>query len=184
MAQFFDRLCAPAVRRTPPWLKPNHITILRGVLVIPVVCWQHRPAIAVATLLLSSACDIFDGVLARVRGETSEQGASLDAWMDKLFILGALWLACWPTALEIKLLVTGLELLLVSIRFEKTRRRVTSRSNRWGGLKTWAQSFAIAFVLTRSDLLVRWSLLPFLLGIIFAAGSIIGHLRDIADNET
>lgn len=184
MAQFFDRLCAPAVRRTPPWLKPNHITILRGVLVLPVVFWQCRPTIAVTALLLSSACDIFDGILARVRGETSEQGASLDAWMDKLFILGALWLACWPTALEIKLLVTGLELVLVSIRLEKTRRRVTSRSNRWGGLKTWAQSLAIAFVLTRNRSLVHCSLYPFLLGVAFATASAIGHLRDIVDNET
>lgn len=179
MAKSFDRLVAPAVRLVPDWIKPNDLTILRGVLVLPVICWQHVPVVAVVALLVSSALDIFDGVLARVRNQTSEEGASLDAWMDKLFILGALWLACKRTPLEIKLIVTGLELLLVGIRFEKTRRRVTSRSNRWGGLKTWAQSFAIAFVLTRTDPLVRWSLLPFLLGIIFATGSIVGHLRDI-----
>src|SRR5689334_8849952 len=95
MAEFFDATVKkPMLAYVPAWIKPNHLTILRALLVVPVVIWKDHPALAVTFLILSSLCDILDGPLARARGSADKMGAVLDPIADKVFILGTLWLAC------------------------------------------------------------------------------------------
>ncbi len=65
------------VERIPGFIRPNHLTHARWVLTLPVAVFANLdyPWLAVSTLILSSACDILDGHLARVVGERVRQQA-------------------------------------------------------------------------------------------------------------
>jgi hypothetical protein len=45
-------------------------------------------------------------------------------------------------------------------------------------VKTWSQSFALAFVLTQNDVLLKGSLLAFFVAIAAACLSLAFHIRD------
>ncbi len=180
MANWFDRIATPCVRLIPKWIRPNHLTIIRGLLVFPVIYWKDQPSLTVATLVLSSFLDILDGVLARVRKQTSEDGAMLDALSDKIFIHGSLWFACGTrVTLWIRATLFALDLVLTGMRPLKRKRGVTSSSNKWGALKTWSQSFAIAFVLSQQSFFVGLSHTVFIVALLFALMSLRGHIRDL-----
>ena len=93
MVEFDKAVRRPLLEFVPAWVHPNHFTILRALLLFPLILARNIPWLAVSIVLLSSVCDLFDGPLARVRGQTSETGASLDAFSDKFFLLGALFFA-------------------------------------------------------------------------------------------
>ncbi len=75
----------------------NLLTIGRILLIIPFtalffVAW--RPAMIAALLIyvLAALTDLFDGMVARARGETSAVGAALDPLADKLLVAAAILL--------------------------------------------------------------------------------------------
>lgn len=92
----------------PPWIKPNHITGLRMILVATaIICYFVNYSLALQIWILSAAAltDFIDGPLARLRGLTSRKGAYLDQASD--WLLGA-----WAGALS---LITGLLPLTIII---------------------------------------------------------------------
>jgi phosphatidylglycerophosphate synthase len=176
------RLLDTIAGHIPAFIRPNHLTHARWVLTIPVAVFANLdyPWLAVATLILSSLCDILDGHLARQRGITTEDGAHLDAFADKVFVLVTLWSACrHDVGLPIAITVTSLEAILTLIRALKDRLRITGKSKAWGKTKTWAQSFALAFALTRHPIFLPLVFWTFLLAIACAAMSIVDHVQDI-----
>jgi len=185
MAYFFDQHVArPIVMRFPQWLHPNHFSIIRAAFVVPVIYWRDKPLIAVTALILSSVFDLFDGPLARLRKQVSQNGATLDATADKIFILGVLFFACGDrVALNIRIAVAAIDILLTLMRPLKRWLSVTTNSNAWGALKTWAQSFALAFVLTGNPFLETVAPYVFYTAIGFACLSLIGHLQDLQRND-
>jgi len=76
----------------------NKITITRGALIPPILILlaiDQRGA-AVALFIIACAGDIIDGMVARARGEVSEEGEILDPFIDKalylsLFIAFTVW---------------------------------------------------------------------------------------------
>ncbi len=181
MAHFFDqRIARPLLSGVPDRIRPNHFTFIRVILVVPVIVWRDTPWLALSVLFLSSVFDILDGPLARIRRQTSESGASFDAASDKVFILGALFLACGDRVqLWLKIAILAFEIVLMLIRPLKRWRNVTAKSNRWGAAKTWTQSIAIAFVLTRQPFLASVAAsAAFALGIGLAFLSLVFHLLD------
>ncbi len=92
----------------PSWVKPNHITGLRILLVFTaIICYLVNFSLAMQIWILSAAAltDFVDGPLARLRGLASRKGAYLDQASD--WFLGA-----WTGALS---LITGLLPLTVII---------------------------------------------------------------------
>jgi len=175
------------VERIPGFIRPNHLTHARWVLTLPVAVFANLdyPWLAVSTLILSSACDILDGHLARKREITTEDGAHLDAFADKFFVLVTLWVACrHEVGLPIAIAVTSLEAVLSLIRARKDRLKITGKSRAWGKAKTWAQSFALAFALTRHPFFLPLVFWTFLFAIACAARSIVDHMRDIRDGKS
>jgi len=102
---------APAVRRIP--LTPDQLTLL-GVLLSGVVAGAYALGwVQLAGLLLiaAGACDLIDGIVARIQGTESRAGAFFDSTMDRVSDLlifsgmlvgaartGSPWLAmlvCW-----------------------------------------------------------------------------------------
>lgn len=185
MARWFDEKIQPALKRIPDWIHPNHLTVFRAVLALPVILLREHGWAATAMLIFSSLFDIMDGPLARARGQTTPNGASLDATCDKVFIHSVMWLGCGDRIeLWVKITVSALDALLTAARPLKRYLGATENSNRWGGLKTWAQSFALAFVLTRNETHARIAPYVFGLAIVFACLSIYGHVRDLRHRHT
>ncbi|MDO8617562.1 MAG: CDP-alcohol phosphatidyltransferase family protein [Candidatus Uhrbacteria bacterium] len=185
MAQFFDQHVARSVVTVfPRWLHPNHLSIIRAAFVVPVIYWRDQPSIAVSALILSSVFDMFDGPLARLRKQVSQTGATLDATADKIFVLGVLFFACGDrVALNIRITVAALDFVLTLMRPLKRRFGVTTNSNIWGAWKTWVQSFALAFVLTRNSFFEAAAPYVFSAAICLACLSLAGHLRDFRRND-
>ena len=76
----------------------NAVTLLRGVLIAPIIglLWLGQPTAALALYILAALTDLVDGWLARRFKQSSAFGAQLDAMVDNLFsvaILGFLALA-------------------------------------------------------------------------------------------
>lgn len=186
IVSFAMRVLDRIVEHIPDFIRPNHLTHARWVLTLPAVVFANLdyPWLAVATLILSSICDILDGHLARRRGITTEDGAHLDAFADKFFVLVTLWAACrHQVGLPIAITVTSLEAILSLIRAVKDRLKITAKSRAWGKLKTWAQSFALAFALARHPLLLPLVFWTFLFAIACATRSIVDHVQDIRDGK-
>jgi phosphatidylglycerophosphate synthase len=179
-----DRTIGPWLNRLlPTWVLPDHLTVLRAVCAVPVILFKDSPALAVGWTLFSSACDISDGILARARGITTESGAKLDAACDKIFIISTLWGACLHRLpLWIPISVTGIDLLLWGMRPLKDHYGATSRSNRFGAAKTWAQAFGLCFLFTRQPRLVQLAPWAFVIALGLAFLSLGGHVQDIVEH--
>lgn len=165
----------------PSWITPNMLTILRGLFVIPVILvasiWPWK---AVILLILSSACDYYDGQLARARKQTSRWGAILDPLSDKIFILGTLWFACAERVdPRFSWTITTIEAVLLLLRPVKDHLQIQTNANSWGKIKTCVQSFALAFVLTQNPFFTRLAPATFIGAIGFAIASLLSHLNDI-----
>jgi len=182
MAKLFDHIMHRPLRAVPSVITPNHLTVTRAVLVLPVIVFARLGYgwLAVATLILSSVFDILDGSLARARGQAGGIGATLDPVADKVFILGVLFFACGEeVTLRTKLTVLCLEIALTGIRPIKVRFGLAADANPVGALKTWTQSFAIAFVLTRHPFFLSLAPITFIGAISLAALSLAWHVSDI-----
>jgi phosphatidylglycerophosphate synthase len=79
-------LVEPIAKQLHRRFHANHITLLAvivGVLVLPLLYWQH-PGLAAVALLLSGYFDTLDGTLARLGEHTSDLGSCFDIVGDRL----------------------------------------------------------------------------------------------------
>jgi CDP-diacylglycerol--glycerol-3-phosphate 3-phosphatidyltransferase len=101
---------------------PNGITLLRSLMVVPVVACLSTPElgwniVGAIIFVAASLTDMLDGFLARKRGEVTNAGKLLDPLADKILLLGALlpmirlqWIPPWlgVVILGREMVVTGL----------------------------------------------------------------------------
>lgn len=99
----------------PFWVRPNHVTILRLVLV-PVVFELLRAGhigLGMAVFVVAVCTDFIDGAMARTRDQITGLGINLDPVADKLLV-GAVLLALGSDYVVVRVL---LALMLVEIAF-------------------------------------------------------------------
>ncbi len=185
MAEEFDEAVRkPLLAYVPRWIHPNHISILRSVLLAPLYLARSDPLLAIGIVILSSLCDLLDGPLARVRKITSQVGAVLDATSDKVFINGAFFFVCPGRIHEpTRWIMLALDVVLTIARPIKTRFGFKTDANKWGAAKVWAQSFGLCFALSDDPSMFIWSKLTFLFAISFAFCSIGGHAADVLNGR-
>ncbi len=170
----------PVLELLPSWVHPWHLTLLRAVLTLPVIWLRDHPWLAVWVLILSSSFDFLDGELARHRNVTTELGATFDAVADKIFVLGTLFFACeQKVAPLVVALTTSIEVALLQVRFVEWHWKITTKSSLPGKIKTWVQSFGIAFILTREPLLEACAKLILPASLLFAGWSLVNHLASV-----
>lgn len=102
----------------PHWMRPNHVTVLRLVLV-PVVFWalrSGRAGLGIALFVVALCTDFIDGAMARTRDQITGLGINLDPVADKL-LAGAVLLAVGADYLVIRVLLVLmlLEIVLVAV---------------------------------------------------------------------
>lgn len=135
---------------------PNAVSILRMVLLVPVLVLLDRPgsgsqAAGVALLLVAGFTDLADGALARWRGWVSPSGKIVDPVADKVLIGGlVIYLAAtrgFPVWLVGLVLIRDAALVLGATVILK-RERLVFAANRSGKLTTFALGLLImAYVL-------------------------------------
>ncbi|TAL20253.1 CDP-alcohol phosphatidyltransferase family protein [Patescibacteria group bacterium] len=181
MALFFDEAVRrPLLDYVPHWIKPNHLSLGRVVLVLPLIFWREKPAAAVAVVIISGVLDLLDGPLARARGEVSRFGAFLDATADKAFVWSALFFACrevFPAWLVWG--VVAVDAALFAIRPVKLARRLSVNATVWSKVKLWLQMIALGLALTRNEWLVTPAAGVLGIALYTAAISLAAHLRDL-----
>lgn len=99
----------------PLWVRPNHVTILRLVLV-PIVfllLWAGRTGLGMIVFVVAVCTDFIDGAMARTRDQITGLGINLDPVADKLLV-GAVLLALGSDRVVIRVL---LAIMLLEIAF-------------------------------------------------------------------
>lgn len=178
-----DRLCARTILMLfPKWVKPNHLTILR-MLMIPLVLWflvMENYEWGIPLFLLAALTDSLDGSMARTRNQITDWGKIYDPVADKALIGSVMvvvvlqhvnfYLGIVLIALEVAVLVGA------AVRYKKG---IISQANVWGKIKMLLQVVGVTFILFA--LAFGWNLFisisqgTFFLAIIFAIISLLTH---------
>lgn len=127
------------VASLPSWLHPNHITLLRLIVICPTLAaslwlgWPRSASVAIAAAGVIS--DGLDGTMARLRNQKTAVGAMLDAVADKLLVIPPLWILGFA-AIEpfIFWLLVARDLTIVGYTLAALawREKLAVRSNRLG----------------------------------------------------
>lgn len=170
----------------PRWVRPNHLTALRFVL-IPVVLvllyLEHRWwALGVFALALST--DFIDGAMARTRNQITLLGTYTDPVADKLLIAAVLaWIGYEYLVVQIFLAFIVLELVLSAIGASILVRSGTARSsNLFGKTKMVLQSVALLLFLIAGILdLKTWKTISMYLLWVALALAVLSGSKQIYD---
>lgn len=152
----FQRFTDPFVEKTflwafPRWVRPNHLTFLRLILVpVVVILWYlDLDWWALGVFAAAIATDFIDGTMARTRDQITLLGTYLDPIADKLLIGAVLaWVGWRYLIVQIVLAFILLELVLTGLGVRLLLRTRTVRpSNVFGKTKMVIQSSALGILL-------------------------------------
>jgi CDP-diacylglycerol--glycerol-3-phosphate 3-phosphatidyltransferase len=179
------------LRAFPRWIKPNHLTIFR-LLLVPVVLvllfTEHR-GWALAAFIVGLCSDFIDGAMARSRNQTTVFGVYADPVADKLLVAAVLVWWVWryhsdyPVLGLIVPIFLGfivLELVVTAIGVSVLLRRGDSQpSNGVGKLKMVVQSLALfLFLIAAVDKLRTLTIVSlYLLWVALALAMISGGMQ-------
>ncbi|MFA6604153.1 MAG: CDP-alcohol phosphatidyltransferase family protein [Patescibacteria group bacterium] len=180
-----DRLLARTViPLIPGWVKPNHLTLLRIFLIIPVLLLLSAGNYAwgVSLFLFAAFTDALDGALARVRREITEWGIVFDPVADKLFIGSVLFVIVLRYInfyLGVSLL--AVEAFVIVFGWWRMRRGVIEPANFWGKVKMAFEVAGVLLILValwfRVDLLADLSASTLALALICALVSVYTRIK-------
>ncbi len=149
------------------WTLPNILTVTRIALapviaLLPFIDGYLPKLIAFVVFLVAAISDIYDGRLARERGEITDLGKMLDPLADKLLLFATLipiyWITRYPMRqyeipwwgnlpLWVAMLLVGREVLMTVMRQVAKRRGVVIAAAAAGKLKTIVQDVFIGAIL-------------------------------------
>jgi len=168
----------------PAWIKPNHITLFRMFLIIPVLALLSAGNYnwGVPLFLFTAFTDALDGSLARVRRQITEWGILFDPVADKLFIGSVLFII----VLKYINFYLGVSLLAVEagvivFGWRRMKRGVIEPANFWGKIKMVFEVAGLLLVLValwfKVDLLADLSASTLGLALIFALVSVFTRIK-------
>lgn len=168
-------LVALIIRFLPRGLKPNHLTFLRLVLVVPLIVllalgffWQ-----SLVLFLFLSLLDLVDGAMARTRDERSDLGKVLDPVADKVLV-GATLLLVGPAQIGWTIIIAMLSMEALIIFGGLVAKLMGSRTeaNNYGKLKMNLQVLGIVMLIVGVNPELPWlinaSRYVFYLALLFA----------------
>lgn len=165
-----DRLLrATVLRLIPHWILPNHVTIVRFIL-IPFVLytlWIERWPLALFLFLLAALTDAIDGSMARTRKQITMWGTVADPVADKLLIGSVVVLfVAQEVNIVFAAIIVLMEFLIVLGAFIRNRRKHQYVSaNEYGKMKMVLQVIGVSLLLVAK-------LLGFKLFVPFAVGTL------------
>lgn len=173
------------LRFIPHNVKPNHVTIVRFIL-IPVVYYllaSNNIGWGLVVFVIAASTDFIDGAMARTRDQITDIGKIIDPIADKLLILTVL-LYVGFNYLIVKIFVFFIIFELLSIVFGSIFSFVVGKTigaNVFGKIKMILQSFSVGlFVLglaIKSDLMISISESVLFVALFFAVLSALEMIR-------
>ncbi|MFA6160933.1 MAG: CDP-alcohol phosphatidyltransferase family protein [Patescibacteria group bacterium] len=134
----------------PNWIKPNHLTVLRFIMIPPVayLTWTENWEYMIPMFLIAGFTDVLDGSLARVRKQITLWGTIADPAADKLLIgsVAVLFLSKEVSFLLAFILVF-MEVLIVLGAYSRRKRGEYLSANWSGKLKMLLQVFGLSTLL-------------------------------------
>lgn len=176
-----DRFLVPLVARLPGWVTPNRITVLRGLMLVPIVLvYPTHPLVAGWCFYVPAMLfDVVDGALARHRGISSENGALLDATVDKVLLHGLVWLSLLPhVGILLAVLLAGLDLALTGIRPLKRWRGRSLEANVFGKAKTIVMAFGVGWIVSDVPIWMSGGIVLLWVTVGLAVLSLVAHIGD------
>ncbi|MBN1631175.1 MAG: CDP-alcohol phosphatidyltransferase family protein [Thermoleophilia bacterium] len=135
----------------PTWIRPNHLTIARLVLipVVLVLLYLDHSWWAVGVFLVAISTDFIDGAMARLRDQITMFGIYMDPIADKLLVAAVLaWVGYEYLVVQIILAFVVLELVLTAVGAGILLKAKEARpSNVFGKIKMILQSVALLLFL-------------------------------------
>jgi CDP-diacylglycerol--glycerol-3-phosphate 3-phosphatidyltransferase len=146
-----DRILAKTLLPLIPyWIKPNHITILR-LMLIPVNVYFvliENWVILLPLFAFTALTDLVDGAMARVRKQITLWGAILDPTADKLLLASVAGIFIVRNVSPLlAFTIIFLEFLIVLGAYSRRRRGEYICANGAGKVKFTLQSFGLGFML-------------------------------------
>ena len=167
---------------TPTFLRPNHLTVLRIVLIpfVLAALWYESWTWSLGLFLLAALTDAWDGSLARVRKQITLWGTMADPVADKLLIGSVVVLF---VAREINIIfavtIVIIEFLLVIGAYIRKRQGRYGSANNYGKLKMLLQVVGVSLLLVAklfgAEMAVPLAIGTFSLAIVFAIVSLITY---------
>lgn len=176
-------LAATVLKLIPTSVLPNHLTVLRMLLVLPTVALlaDERYTWGIALFFFAGATDVLDGALARTRKQITEWGILFDPIADKLLIGAVLLLVVLQhvnVVIGIALLVA--ETALVIGGWIRKRRGIIEPAGKWGKAKMAFESAGVIFLLialaSGADLFVDLSQGTLVVALIMAIISVFAKM--------
>lgn len=135
----------------PRWVRPNHLTALRFVLipVILLLLYLDLRWWALGVFVVATSTDFIDGAMARTRDQITLLGTYADPFADKLLVAAVLaWLGYQYLVVQIILVFIVLELVVSAVGVSILLREGSARSsNLFGKTKMIVQSVALLIFL-------------------------------------
>jgi CDP-diacylglycerol--glycerol-3-phosphate 3-phosphatidyltransferase len=188
-----QRFTDSVVRKTllwlfPDWIHPNHLTILRFVLIPVVLLLLHSDLRwwALGVFVVAVCTDFIDGTMARTRDQITPTGIIIDPIADKLLVGSVLaWVGWDYLVVKIILIFIAFELVLTAVGIGIARPGQRARpANAFGKGKMVVQSVALVLFLVASflelDGLITVSLYMLWVAIGLAALSGITHVMGVS----
>jgi CDP-diacylglycerol--glycerol-3-phosphate 3-phosphatidyltransferase len=146
----------------PTWVRPNHLTIARLVLIPVILVLLHLEYHwwALGTFVLATCTDFIDGTMARTRDQITIFGTYMDPVADKLLVAVVLaWVGYKYLVVQIILAFIVLELVITAVGASILLRTNEARSsNVFGKIKMILQSVALLLFLVAGILeLPTWT---------------------------
>lgn len=170
---WYDRLLAATILRPVPRdIRPNHLTVLRALL-IPFVLyylWWETWDIVVPLFLFAAGTDVLDGALARTRKQITIWGTVADPIVDKLLIGSVMILfVAKEVNVAFAAIIIGIEILTgLSALFRRRHGAAIVSANWYGKIKMLLQVIGVT-----SLCIARWSglelFVPFSIGTLTVA---------------
>lgn len=166
----------------PNWIKPNHLTVLRFLMIPPVayLTWTENWVYMIPTFLIAGFTDVLDGSLARVRKQITLWGTIADPAADKLLIgsVAVLFLSKEVSFLLAFLLVF-MEVLIVLGAYSRRKRGEYLSANWSGKIKMFLQVSGLSCLLLAqfglADILNPLGVFLIILSLGFAVTSLITY---------
>jgi CDP-diacylglycerol--glycerol-3-phosphate 3-phosphatidyltransferase len=147
----FDCLIKKIILVMPRWVKPNHITMLRLVLVFVLIVLFLCDCFVLAfiTFIIASFSDAIDGALARERKLVTKIGSALDPLIDKtlIIVLIILFFKFLPWQLVEILIISELATIGGAYALHKNKKKI--KSNIFGKLKMNAEILGIILLFVK-----------------------------------
>jgi CDP-diacylglycerol--glycerol-3-phosphate 3-phosphatidyltransferase len=179
-----DRLFATVLAPLfPKWVRPNHLTVLR-LLLVPFVLYflvLEKYSVGFPLFLFAALTDWFDGALARTRRQVTAWGTIYDPVVDKILIGSVLFVIVLDHVnFTLGIALLAVETFLVIMGWIRKMRGAVESANIWGKIKMVSEVCGISLLLlalwSHLNLLVDLSTGTLALALVFAIVSVFSRM--------